>query len=45
MMVPGVSIVLPVIDYNNILVERYSQTVLQFDNTGTVGTAFCHVNQ
>jgi len=35
------SIVLPVIGYNNILVERNSQTVLQFDNTGTVSTAFC----
>jgi len=37
--------VLPVIDYYNILVERNSQTILQFDNTETVGTAFCHVNQ
>ena len=41
----SIIIVLPVIDYNNILVERNSQTVLQSDNTGTVGAAFCHVNQ
>ena len=37
--------VIPAIDYNNILVERNSQTVLQFDNIGTLGTALCHVNQ